>query len=139
MTISKLECVLCSSVLDAPTAQLGPNVCTALAYAPDYWESVEGAEVAIAINLAIKKGRPTHRAVVSQFMLCESAEWLNHPTFNDGLPLSAMEPEALRLVEHYHKKRIVDMMGKAYSAAHENIDQSAYIAHKLMVELESVL
>lgn len=139
MTTTKLECCLCSSVLDAPTAKLSPVICTALAYAPEMWESPEAAKVAEGINRAIRKGRPTHRAVVDLLMDRDYREWLKHPVFNDGLPLSCIEHQVKDLLVIYQAKRIVMALGKAYERASVAPDRARDIALALKMELEGVL
>lgn len=139
MTTTKLEQVLCASVMDDHTAKLSPVICTALAYAPEMWESPEAAKVAEGINRAIRKGRPTHRTVVAQMMSPGWNVWLDHPMFNDGLPLSCVEQQANDLLNHYHNKRIVAMLGKAYQQGLENPEKALTIALGLKMELEGVL
>ena len=139
MSISQLECVLVSSVLDEPTARFGPNICTALAFGPEYWESPEAQQVVIGINKCVRVGKPPHRVPVGLFMELQYRPWLKHRIFNDGLPLSCMEWEALTLIEHYHKKRIVDMLGKAYLSAFEKPEHARQVASDLVIQLQGVL
>lgn len=136
MTIQQQECALCSSILDAPTANLSPEIHTALAFV-DYWESPEARQVALGIRKAMEAKRPTHRVVVGLLMDREYREWLKHPTFNDGLPLSCVDVKPL--LEHYRDKRIVDMLGKAYVSAKEHPNVSGFIASRLVGDLEEVL
>lgn len=93
------EAIVVTTVLDNPVAKLPPNICTALAYAPDFWDSVEAREIARGINYAMRKGRPTHRAVVKTFMAEEYRKWLEHPMFVESwLPLGLAEVEARFIV-----------------------------------------
>lgn len=135
----KLECVLVSSVLENPTARFGPYICTALAYAPDYWDSVEARVLAEAINKAIREGRPTHPTVVKRNLISAYRDWVDHPMFKDALPLSSMEPEALLLVERYHTKRIVTTIANAYQKLIDKPELAKEVGRELVVKLEGIL
>ena len=136
----KLECVLVGSVLENPTAKLGPNICTALAYAPEYWDSVEAAKVAEGINKCIRDRRPTHPSLVKWGTLDrEYRDWVDHPMFKDTLPLSCMEPDAIRLVERYHCKRIVAAIAKAYEKLIDKPELAKEVGLDLKLKLEGVL
>ena len=135
----KLECVLVGSVLENPTAKLGPNICTTLAYAPEYWDSVEAGVVATAINRALREGRPTHPSVVKRMLSPEYQGWTDHPMFKDTLPLSCMEPDAFRLVERYHCKRIVAAIAKAYEKLIDKPELAKEVGLDLVVNLQGAL
>ena len=135
----ELECVLVSTVLENPTAKLGPNICTALAYAPEYWDSVEAGVVATAINRAIRERRPTHPVVIKGMLVPEYVEWVDHPMFKDALPLSCMEPEALWLVERYHRKRIVNTIATAYQQLIDKPELAKEVGRELVVKLEGII
>lgn len=139
----KLECVLVSSVLENPTARFGPNICTALAYAPEYWDSVEARIVAASINAVIRDGRPTHPTVVTKRVIRDSGaqyqHLVDHPMFKDALPLSSMEPEALLLVDRYHNKRIVATIARAYEKLIDKPELAKEVGRELVVKLENYL
>ena len=135
----KWECVLVSSCLDNPTAKLGPNICTALAYAPEFWDSVEARILASGINKAIREGRPTHPTIVRRNVLSAYRDWVDHPMFKDGLPLSCMEPEALLLVERYHNKRIVATIAQAYEKLIDKPELAKEVGFDLKLKLEGIL
>lgn len=144
MTITKqeatrLECVLISSVLENPTAKFGPNICTALAYAPKFWDSVEAAKVAEGINVAMRNDRPTHPIVVRSYVEPDFQQWMDHPMFKDGLPLSCVEPEAIRLVERYHNKRIVATIANAYEKLIDKPQLAKELGMDLKLKLEDYL
>ena len=135
----KWECILVSSCLDNPTARFGPNICTALAYAPEFWDSVEAGKLAEAINKIIRQGRPTHPMVVRGKLETQYVEWVNHNVFKDALPLSCMEPEALRLVERYHNKRIVATIARAYEKLIDKPELAKEVGPDLVLKLQGVL
>ena len=135
----EMECVLCSSILDEPTATLGPNVCVALAYAPEFWESPEAAQVALGINSAISHRRPTHRVVVGMLMDQEYREWLKHPDFNSGMPLSCVEHAIKDLITRYHHKRIVATIARAYEKLIDKPELAREVGFDLKLKLEGVL
>lgn len=138
MTTTELECVLCSSIMDAPTERLGPNTSTALAHS-EYWESPEAIKVAEGIRRAITKGRPTHRVVVGLLMDPEYREWLRHPMFNNGLPLSCVEEAVQPLLRHYHNKYVVSYVGRTYELLTRNPDEAQKIAANLKAQLEAMV
>ena len=135
----ELECVLVASVFENPTIKPGPNMSTALAYAPDYWDSVEAGIVAGGIREATKRGRPTHRKVVEFILNPLYRGWLNHPMFKEGLPLSCIEPEAMKLVRRYHCKRIVATIQKAAEALIDHPEKARQVGMDLKLKLEGIL
>lgn len=110
----------------------GPNLCTAIAYAPRWWENPVAGRIAEAI--AKCADNPT-KGNVSLKLGPEDAMWLLHPTFMNGLPLDLAEYEALELVKLYHSKRLMDIVGKAYTEAREHPEWATLIARKLRVDL----
>lgn len=135
----KLECVLVSTILDNPTTKWGPNVCTCLAYAPEFWDSVEARIVAEGINKVIREGRPTHPAVVKGKLLTGYQDFLNHPMFKDALPLSCIEHEVFPLIERYHNKRIVNTIATAYQQLIDKPELARGVGLDLKIHLESIL
>lgn len=133
-----LECTLVASVFESPLAKLGPNMCTALAYAPDYWDSVEAGIVAGGVREAMKRRRPTHPKVVEQMLNPLYRAWVNHPMFSQGLPLSCMEVDALRLVANYHDKRIVATIQKAAEVLIDHPEKAREVARELRAKLEEI-
>ena len=55
MNIAQSECVIVSSILTNDTKP-GPCLCTAIAYAPDYWSSPEAGKLAQATGRVFKRG-----------------------------------------------------------------------------------
>ena len=133
-----LECVLVSTILDNPTAKWGPNVCTCLAYAPEFWDSVEARIVAEGIN-KVRKTRPTHPVVVKQHVPPECMDWLYHPMFKDTLPPSCIEHEVFPLIERYHSKRIVNTIANAYQQLIDKPELAREVGRELVVKLEGIL
>lgn len=137
-----LECVLVSTILDNPTAKWGPNVCTCLAYAPEFWDSVEARIVAHAICRVLKEGRPTHPVVIKRTLSMlsrEYADWVDHPMFKDALPPSCIEHEVFPLIERYHSKRIVATIAQAYEKLIDKPELAKEVGRELVVKLEGVL
>ncbi len=139
MTITKTECVLLSSLMDAPTNRPGPVTCTAIAFA-EYWESPEAQQVALAVREVMKANRPLHRAVIKQFLTPEYQPWLEHKMFNDGLPHGIAEFEAKEvLLPWYESKRLVALLGEAYESAIRKPWLARVIAMGLKARLEEML
>ena len=144
MTITKqeatrLECVLISSILENPTARFGPHICTALAYAPEFWDSVEAAKIAASINELRSLKRPTHPVLVRIHTDPQYMDWVKHPDFQNALPLSSMEPEALLLVERYHNKRIVATIANAYQKLIDKPELAKEVGFELSLKLQGIL
>lgn len=135
------EVSVVATVLANPTAKLPPNICTALAYAPEYWDSVEAREVAMGIKDAMEWNRPTHKRVVWGYMRAEYRDWLNHPDFNTDLPLpmDLAEYEATSLVQRYAQKRIVNYIANAYQEVLDRPEKARVVALDLKLKLEGVL
>jgi len=134
MTITKKECVIVASVL-LDDGKPGPNVCTALAYAPTYWESPEAAKLAEAIvKVVARRFRPSApmvRAAVDP----QYCGWIDHPMFRDGLPLSCAESVAAELLPVYRRRRIAAAIADAYQAVVEQPESTVKVAKGLVVTL----
>ncbi len=138
MTIQQTECVLLSSLMDEPTNRPGPVACTAIAYA-EWWESPEAQQVALAVREVMRKGRPLHRVVVRQHLPKDCQDWVDHPMFNDGLPMSCVDSYCSHILTHYENKRLVALLGEAYASAMAKPTEAHKIALELRVKLEAIL
>jgi len=134
MTIAKKECVVVASVL-MDDGKPGPNICTALAYAPTYWESPEAGKLAEAIVKVVGRGfRPSATMVKAMLEECYKP-WIDHPTFKDGLPLSCAESVAAELLPVYRRRRIAAAIADAYQAVIEHPESTVKVARALVVTL----
>jgi len=134
MTISKKECVIVASVL-LDDGKPGPNVCTALAYAPTYWESPEAAKLAEAMLRCTRHGWRVTAENVRIMADKEYRPWIDHPTFKDGLPLSCAESVAAELLPVYRRRRIAAAIADAYQAVIEHPESTVNVAKGLVVTL----
>jgi len=134
MTIAKKECVIVASVLlDDGKPEM--NVCTALAYAPTYWESPEAAKLAEAMLRCTRHGWKIGPETVRNMLNKEYRPWLDHPTFKDGLPLSCAESVAAELLPVYRRRRIAAAIADAYQAVVEHPEATVKVAKGLVVTL----
>lgn len=137
-TVARMECIICAAVL-TNEGTIPPAVCSALAYAPDYWESPEGAKVAEGIGKVLRGGKVPSRPMVKAHIEPEYREWLDHPMFNDPLPWSCLEGEAKDLIRLYRNKRLVSTVGKFYQKMTDKPQAAADLGIALKLELEAMI
>lgn len=92
-------------MLAHPNDHWGAWLCTAVAYAPMFWESPEAIKVVEAIKRCVWLRRPINTYNVGVLMEREYRPWLRHPEFTNALSMDIVELEAEDLVRHYHNKR----------------------------------
>ena len=134
MTIAKKECVVVASVI-MEDGKLGPNVCSALAYAPTYWESPEASKLAEVIIRVIRRGFKPSAPMIKAITDSEYRPWIDHPMFRDGLPLSCAESVAAELLPMYRRRRIAAAIADAYQAVIEHPESTVKVAKGLVVTL----
>jgi len=136
MNIVATEQILVASVL-TNGAKPGPCLCTAIAYAPDYWESPEAGKLAQAIGRVFKRGFRASPPMVKAMCEPEYRAWLSHPTFgsHNALPLSCAEEEARVLIRHYQNQRILDTISDAYEQVIDHPEKALEVARGLHVAL----
>lgn len=114
----------------------GPNICTALACAPLYWENDVAARIAVAINKSIDNPTKAHVAL----NLGVEYKWLNHPDFKGGwdceTAMFIADFEASTLLPRYRSKRLSEVLGRFYSEAFEHPERHAEIAKQVVGELK---
>lgn len=138
MTQSEKECCLVASILECPTAKLGPNACTALA-SWVYWSSPEASKLAEAIGKVIGRGKVPSRAMVRAVVELQYVDWVSHSSFMASLPVSCLETLAGELLPGYHRKRVMGVISEAYSKCLNWPHDATDIARQLHRELEEVL
>lgn len=136
-TSARRERCVIASILDSPGSKpWGPNICTALAYAPNFWDDGVAGKVAAAIGQCVHCGRPVTLPSVSEYLSRVDRVWLTNPSFNEALPLDLAEIEAMDLVRRYHGKRLAAALGKAWSDVKAHPERSREIGRQLKVTLE---
>jgi len=146
MTNIEREQILVASILDDPKAKWGPNVSTALAYAPDYWESVEAKPIAWAIVQFHVKGKIPDRLEIQAYLnkgaggwFPEVSKFIEHPTFgpSNALPMSCAETVAGELLPGYRDKQIRKTIGEAWEKLQRTPSAAREVAATLKYQLEA--
>jgi hypothetical protein len=139
MTNIEREQILVASILDDPKAKWGPNVSTALAYAPDYWESVEARDIAQRIVMCHVKGVEPSPGAVKKINGWIHVTWINHPTFSssNSLPMSCAETVAGELLPGYRDKQIRKTIGDAWEKLQRTPEKAKEVAATLKHQLEA--
>lgn len=114
-TSARRERFVVACLLDRPEEKPGPNVCTAIAYSPFWWDSPEAGQLASAIAKCWRAQRPVTEPVMAEYLSKQWWTWLGHPSFSHGnaLSLEIAEVEAADLVRRYFGKRVAVLLGDA--------------------------
>lgn len=141
MTITQLEYTVCASFLwePQPAPKPGPNLCTAIAFAPTYWESPEASKVADGIGKCMRKGWRVTPKNVGRLLEKDYAPWLSHKSFSDrnALPFSVVEHEAYNLVRHYNDKRLIGVVATYYQKMIDKPEAARQLATDLGLNLSN--
>lgn len=137
-TSARRERFVVACLLDRPEEKPGPNVCTAIAYSPYWWDNPESAHLAEAIGKCWRAQRPVTEPIMAEYLTREWQQWLGHPSFSHGnaLSLEIAEIEAMDLVRRYHGKRLAAALGKAWNDVKAHPERSREIGRQLKVTLE---
>lgn len=134
---SRKEAYLVQELLANLHRTWGPNICTALACAPLYWENDVAARIAVAINKSIYN--PTKANVMLRLGVMDS-RWLFHPDFKGGwdsdTAMFIADFEASTLLPRYRSKKLSEVLGRFYSEAFEHPERHAAIAKQVVGELK---
>lgn len=136
-TSARRERFIVACILDRPEEHPGPNVCTAIAYAPFWWDSPEAAHLADAIGKCWRAMRPVTEPSVAEYLGKQWQQWLGHPSFSHGnaLSLEIAELEAMDLVRRYEGKRITNVILEAGHKCRVHPERARTIARDLVVKL----
>ena len=139
MTNIEREQILVASILDDPKAKWGPNVSTALAYAPDYWESVEAAKLAEGIVFCFVKNQNPWPSMVRSKVGWDYVQCFQHPIFgpSNALPMSCAETVAGELLPGYRDKQIRKTIGDAWEKLQRTPERAREVAATLKHQLEA--
>lgn len=142
-TIKRIEYLVCASFLwePQPAPKPGPNLCTAIAFAPTYWDSPEAAKVAEAIGGCIRRGWRTTPSNVERLLTPEFQAWVEHPVFGEraALPFSCAEVEAYKLLRHYNNKRLISVVASSYQKMIDKPEHAQVLAMDLRLGLGGLM
>lgn len=116
-TSRQREVTIVAAILaDCGQSKLGPNISSALAYCPEYWEDAVARKLACAIKCCIKAGRPISDPSLAEYLAIPDREWLFNPSFNGqrSTTLAIAEHEAFDLLIRYRGKYMTRVVGRAY-------------------------
>lgn len=130
------ECTLIATLLDLGGGKIGPNVSSALAHCPQFWDDPLARIVGVAIKACVRVGRPITLCSVSEFLPRDSRHLLGAREFEDGLPMSLAEIEAYDLLLRYRGKRLAAVLGMAWQQAREHPERADVIRRSTIKELE---
>lgn len=144
MILTKQDCIrkeayVVQELLANLHRKWGPNICSALAHAPIYWENDVAARIAVAITKCIEN--PTKANVALKLMKSGvDHKWLHHPDFAGGwdseTAMSIAEWEAGTLLPRYRSKRLSEVLGRHYTEAFEHPERHAEIAARVVGEMK---
>lgn len=132
------EKLVIASLLDSPDAKPGPNISTALAHAPTWWEDPVSGRLAEAIRVCGVLGRPHTSPLVAEHLIKADRQWLFHPSFNpaNALPIEIAEVEALDLLVSYRGKRLAAAVNDAYDKITTHPEKARELARALINTLK---
>lgn len=130
------ERLVVASLLDAPDAKPGPNIATALAHAPMWWEDAAAGNIAEAIRKC--GGRPHTIPLVAEYLQIVDHRWLFHSAFNNSnaLSMELAEHEAFDLLARYRGKRLAAAVSDAYDKITNHPEKAQQLARALINTLK---
>lgn len=134
------ERTLIASLLDLDNSvgdgKIGPNISSALAHCPEYWDDPEARIVGVAIRACLKSGRPITLCSVSEYLPKQYRLIINGKQFADGISMELAEYEAFDLLLRYRGKRLSQLLGKAWQQSREHPERAESIKRATIKQLE---
>jgi hypothetical protein len=123
-----IESAIVATLLELNGAELPPNLARMVDHAPESFDDLRHAAIAVAIRELKSEGRTVHPLAVAERVKFDGASLLVASLAPGALPLEAAEYEAESLWRSYHQRRLKSVFGEALAAMESAPDKADSIA-----------